>query len=290
MSDAALGPAEAARRLLEIRARSGSAFVWLLASTENDAGRRMLAELRPGGTLDVAGSLGDASLDDEALALGRRALAGEGAAAPGLHRLGPRRVEAYLELQRPVAELVIVGAGHVAQPLAELGALLGMQVTVLDDRPEFATRERFPSAARVLRVDFSDPFADVPIHAGSHVVLVTRGHRYDYDALLKLLAAAPDAQPSYLGMIGSRRRVRATFAKLIEEGIEPERLQRVRAPLGLDLRAETPAEIAVAVAAEIVLLRRGGSGAGTGAPLRDVESILERFFSAERAPVPPEAG
>jgi len=265
-----LTAAEAARRLLAVRDRRGSAFLWIAADEGAGGGRRLLGESGAAGALALAGTLGDAASDRAAAELGRRALAGDAEATAGLHALPCG--EAYLEVQRPASELVIVGAGHVAQPLAEVGALLGMDVTVLDDRPEFATRERFPRAARVLRVDFMDPFAGVRILAASHVVLVTRGHRYDFEALRRLLAAEPE--PAYLGMIGSRRRVRATFTKLLEEGADPARLTRVRAPLGLDLGAQTPAEIAVAVAAEIVLLRRGGAGV----PLRDVEGVLERFF------------
>jgi xanthine dehydrogenase accessory factor len=265
-----LTTAAAALRLLAVRDRMESAFLWVATAEGPGAGRRLLGELGADGALTLTGTLGDAATDRAAADLGRRALAGDPDAPAGLHALP--KGEAYLEVQRPAPELVIVGAGHVAQPLAEVGALLGMDVTVLDDRPEFATRERFPRAARVLRVDFADPFATVPIHAGSHVVLVTRGHRYDFEALRRLLGVEP--APAYLGMIGSRRRVRATFTKLLEEGVDAVRLGRVRAPLGLDIRAQTPAEIAVAVAAEIVLLRRGG----TGAPLRDVEGILERFF------------
>ena len=273
-----LSAADAARRLLEVRDRLGSAFLWV-RTDPGGPGRRLLGELTPDGALTIAGTLGDPASDVAAIDLGQSALAGDPDAPTGLHALADG--EAYLELQRPAPELVIVGAGHVAQPLAEVGALLGMDVTVLDDRPDFATRERFPRAARVLRVDFADPFATVRVHAGSHVVLVTRGHRYDFEALRRLLGTEP--QPAYLGMIGSRRRVRATFTKLLEEGVDAARLARVRAPLGLDIRAQTPAEIAVAVAAEIVLLRRGA--AGTGAPLRDVEGILERFFP-ERAGAP----
>ena len=173
----------------------------------------------------------------------------------------------------PAAELIIVGAGHVARPLAEMGALLGMEVTVLDDRPGFATRERFPRATRVLRVDFGDPFNTVPLHSGSHVVLVTRGHRYDFDALRLLLRM--DTQPAYIGMIGSRRRVRATFAKLLEEGVGSSVAGAGTGTARPRCRGRRlPAEIAVAVAAEIVLLRRGGSGR----PLCKVEEVLDRFF------------
>jgi xanthine dehydrogenase accessory factor len=265
-----LTAAEAARRLLAARERLESAFLWVAAEAGSGAGRRLLGALGRDGTLALAGTLGDAGSDRAAGELGRRALGGDPDVPAGLHALPCG--QAYLEVHRPAPELVIVGAGHVAQPLAEAGALLGMEVTVLDGRPDFATRERFPRAARVLRVDLMDPFASVRIHAGSHVVLVTRGHRYDFEALRRLLGAEPE--PAYLGMIGSRRRVRATFTKLLEEGVDSVRLGRVRAPLGLDIRAQTPAEIAVAVAAEMVLVRRGG----TGAPMREIEGILERFF------------
>jgi xanthine dehydrogenase accessory factor len=124
-------------------------------------------------------------------------------------------------------------------------------------------------------VDFADPFADLPLHPWSHVVLVTRGHRYDYQCLRKVLEHSP--LPGYIGMIGSRRRVRATFEALLEEGFDRELLGRVRAPIGLDLGGETPAEIAVSVAAEIVHLWNGGSGK----PLQLQERILDRFHPAE---------
>ena len=264
-----LGAAEAAERLLELDERGESGFLWVAAGADA-GGRRLLGWIGPDGAVATLGTLGSEGADQAATDLGRLALASDPEAAAGLHELP--EVQAYLEIHHPGAELVIVGAGHVAQPLAEVGALLGMVVTVLDDRPEFATRERFPGAARVLKVDFMDPFADVRIHAATHLVLVTRGHRYDFEALRRLLTL--EQRPAYVSMIGSRRRVRATFTQLLELGADPDRLARVRAPIGLDVGAQTPAEIAVAVAAEIVLLRRGGSGV----PLRDVEHVLERFF------------
>jgi len=186
--------------------------------------------------------------------------------------------EVYVEVFGPPPELVIVGAGHIAVPLARLGALLGFRVVVLDDRPEFARRERFPEAAEVRRVDWRDPWEGLAVGARSYVVLVTRGHRYDYDALRTLLAC-PD-RPAYVGMIGSRRRVRATFAALLAEGVPATRLADVYAPIGLDIGAETPEEIAVAVAAELVRVRRGG----TGLSLRDRERVLDRFFRSGPPP------
>jgi|GEM_PF-194113 len=220
----------------------------------------------------VYGALADPALDSTARQVLSEALrAGEGG---GLRPLpaGEGSVEVYLEIRDPVQELVVVGAGHIALPLVRIGAMLGLRVIVLDDRPEFARAERFPDATRVMRADFDDPFADVPIHPGSHVILVTRGHKYDYQCLVHLLRGS--ARPGYVGMIGSRRRVRATFVQLLDEGISRDRLAWIHAPVGLDLHAETPEEIAVAVAAELVKIRRGGSGAS----LRDVERVAERFF------------
>ncbi len=181
-------------------------------------------------------------------------------------------VEVYFELYPPTPELVIVGAGHLALPLSEVGRLLGFRVVVLDDRPDFARRDRFPAASEVVRVDFRDPFANHPPTHLSHHLLVTRGHRFDCECLRQLLVLEPP--PCYIGMIGSRRRVRATFHQLVDEGFAPERLAGIRAPVGLDLGAETPAEIAIAVAAELVRERRGG----TGLPLSEKERIAERFF------------
>jgi xanthine dehydrogenase accessory factor len=216
------------------------------------------------------GELGNGELMAKAREILREALAGDGGSRGGSPDCRPisEGVELYVERFEPPAELVIVGAGHVAQPLAAIGKLLGFRVTVLDDRPTFARRERFPEADRVIVVDFADPFTEVVIHAGTRVVLVTRGHRYDYDCLRAL--AALGVEPAYLGMIGSRRRVRAAFEQLAREGFDHDWLARVHAPIGLDVEAETPAEIAIAVGAEIVLATRGG----TGRPLREVAHVV----------------
>lgn len=218
-----------------------------------------------------AGTLGSAALDAAAVEAARRALHAD--APPGTFRVeGDPPTELYLEPHRPPPSLVIVGAGHVARPLCTLGALLGFRVTVLDDRPEFATRERFPEAAEVRRADFSEPFRGIEVGARSWLVLVTRGHRYDFEALREVLRR-PEA-PAYVGMIGSRRRTRAALDALAKDGVPRERLAAVHAPIGLDVGAETPEEIAVAVAAELVLARRGGSGR----PLRAVERVAERWI------------
>lgn len=211
----------------------------------------------------LIGDLGDPDITREV----RRLLEAAGS-APGCHRIEGTGIELYVERIEPIDDLVIVGAGHIAQPLATIGRLLDFRVIVVDDRPEFASGERFPEADRVVVTDFDDPFGQIPVGPRTHIVLVTRGHRYDFDCLQALAGAG--IQPAYLGMIGSRRRVRATFEQLAQEGIDSRWMERVHAPIGLDIQAETPGEIAVAIAAEMILAGRGGSSR----PLREVKDVL----------------
>ncbi|MEX0836717.1 MAG: XdhC family protein [Gemmatimonadota bacterium] len=294
MSRADLEAAKAARLLIDTSEAGGSAAVALVVGAPG--GHPMLGQrvglTRVGDEERTHGA--ERAITPALIALLREALddprAGDGLHAvelpsePGARPLAtsaadddaPATLEVYLELRRPVLELVIVGAGHIARPLSRTGASLGFRVSVLDDRPDFATRERFPEAERLLRADFDDPFRDVPMHERTHIVLVTRGHKYDYACLVRALRMDPP--PAYIGMIGSRRRVRATYVQLLDDGIDRSLLGRIHAPVGLDIGAETPEEIAVAVAAELVLMRRGGSGR----PLKDVERIDERFFKEEQ--------
>jgi xanthine dehydrogenase accessory factor len=265
--------------LLLATAESGGTAAAVVVVRAGDAGLlggRLVIAHDPDGSETVRGSLGTAPLDAAAADLLREAI-GTLRTRDGLRELtaGDMTVELYLEVRRPVQELIVVGAGHIAQPMAHIGALLGFRVIVLDDRPDFATRERFPDADRLVQADFSDPFADVRLHERTHILLVTRGHKYDYDCLVRALRTDP--RPAYIGMIGSRRRVRATYEKLVEEGFGRDLIDRIHAPVGLDVGAETPEEIAIAVAAELVMLRRGG----TGVPLKDVERIAERFFKEQ---------
>lgn len=270
-----MGPAAAATAALALVERGQRAAVALVVEGPVPASVGGRLVLGSDGT--VAGRLlGGEHLEEAALAKLRDALEAwpprEGLQTVRLPAGGELRL--FVEVLAPGPELVIVGAGHIAQPLCRIGDLLGFRVLVLDDRPEFATRERFPEAYRVLGVDFADPFADVEIGTETHLVLVTRGHRYDFECLRRLVAVTPP--PAYIGMIGSRRRIRATFAQLLDEGVQQDPLSKVRAPVGLDVGAQTPAEIAVAVGAELVQRRRGG----TGVPLSSKERILERYFSS----------
>ena len=149
---------------------------------------------------------------------------------------------------------VIFGGGHVSQPLAEFLAKVDYEVTVVDDRPDFANEARFPGASRVLCCAFSDAYGQLTLTRTTAIVIVTRGHRHDLDCLRHVLRS--DA--FYLGMIGSRHKVATVFEALRGEDVGPEELRRVHAPIGLDIHAKTPAEIALSIAAEIVSVAKGG--------------------------------
>ncbi len=164
-------------------------------------------------------------------------------------------VAVFVEVQRRAPELIIVGGGHIAMPLAQLGSLCDFAVTVLDDRPAFVTRERFPTAAKLLAAPLRETVRNLPMDADTYIVLVTRGHSHDVECLLEVL----DRPVAYIGMIGSQRRVDAVFQLLAEEqGIDPAKFDRVYAPIGLAIGAHTPAEIAVCIMAEIINVFRGG--------------------------------
>jgi xanthine dehydrogenase accessory factor len=163
-------------------------------------------------------------------------------------------VDVYFEVLARPARLVIVGAGHIALPLARVGKLVDFEVVVVDDRPEFVSRERFPDADSLLVGPYQPTLAGVDLDGDTYVVLVTRGHVHD-QACLELVL---ERDVAYVGMIGSKRRVRTVMAHARENGFAAERLQRVHAPIGVDIAAQTPAEIAIAIMAEIINVRRGG--------------------------------
>jgi xanthine dehydrogenase accessory factor len=160
-------------------------------------------------------------------------------------------VDPYL----PPHELIILGAGHIAVPLAKIGKILGYQVTVVDDRRDFVSKERFPEADKVICCDFNDIEKRLTLGPVSSVVIVTRGHQHDQECLRRLIKYPL----AYLGMIGSRRKIILIRQQLIEEGVAAEKLDQVHMPIGLDVGAQTPGEVAVSIAAELLKERRGGS-------------------------------
>jgi xanthine dehydrogenase accessory factor len=228
-------------------------------------GSRLLA--RESG--ERVGTLGATELDDEVVRQVQHFLSSREAAksikfekfAPGLSQF--HGVQLLFERIEAEPRLVIAGAGHVGAALARLAALVGYRVTLIDDRAEFVSREVFASPGEqeidlLIAEDWADAVrAAIATGRGVSVAIVTRGHKQDEDCL----RAALSANPFYIGMIGSKRRTNIVLDKLREEGAYEEQLKKVRAPIGLDIGAVSPEEVALAILAEIVAERRGGGGA-----------------------------
>lgn len=153
----------------------------------------------------------------------------------------------------PPERLILLGGGHVSLALAEISVKTGFSVIVADDRPYFANKDRFPWASEVLCDSFPNAIKKLHITSSDYVVILTRGHRYDGECLKNLYRQPVSA---YLGMIGSRRRVRNLKEQLIEEGMDENWLRRLYSPVGLDIGAVTPEEIAVSILAEIIKIKR----------------------------------
>jgi len=160
--------------------------------------------------------------------------------------------EVFIEPIRSAPTLIIFGGGHISLALSKIGKLIGFKVAVIDDRAEFANQERFPEADQILAEDFRTAFSRLTINKASYIVIVTRGHHYD-ELVLEL---ALGTEPKYIGMIGSRSKNKAVFSHLRAKGIPQERLDKVHAPIGLEIHAHTPEEIAVSILAEVIKVRR----------------------------------
>jgi xanthine dehydrogenase accessory factor len=152
--------------------------------------------------------------------------------------------------------LIIAGAGHIAQPLATLGSMLGFHVTVIDDRAQFANRERFPTADEIMVRPFRAAIDSLWLDRHCYVISVTRGHAFD-DAVVRAALRQAERDPRiFIGMIGSRRRVKTTLERIGGDGVDRALLEQIHAPLGVDIGAETPEEIAVSIIGEVIRERR----------------------------------
>jgi xanthine dehydrogenase accessory factor len=159
----------------------------------------------------------------------------------------------FFEVHAPDRVLLVVGAGHVGQKLCVCAHLLDFRVVVLDPREDLVTRERFPEADQLICGDPARTAELFPIAQSTHVVIVTHGHVHDKEALRSVIGSPA----AYIGMMGSATKVQTVFAQLAEEGVDPALLTRVHSPIGLDIGAETPAELALCIMAEIVAHGRG---------------------------------
>jgi len=226
-------------------------------STPRAVGAKML--VYPDGR--IVGSVGGGAMENQVIEEARSALKN---GMPKMVQFKLKEVELghlgicggendiFIDVIAGKKRLLIVGAGHLGQQLSKLGAFLGMDVAVFDDRSEYANKERFPDARDIIVGDLKEELEKYPITPWCHVVIVTRGHEQDGVALETVIHSSA----RYLGMIGSRTKKARIYAELLEKGTEQDLLDRVHAPIGLDIGSETPEEIAVAIMAEIISMGR----------------------------------
>jgi xanthine dehydrogenase accessory factor len=147
--------------------------------------------------------------------------------------------------------LYVFGGGHVSLQIVPMAALVGFNVVVIDDRPEFADPRKFPEAMSVHEYPFEGVFDRLPIDQSSYIVIVTRGHLHDRTVVMQALKT----QARYIGMMGSRRKKAIVYKKLLEEGFTQADLDRIYSPIGIGIEAETPEELAVSIVAELIKVR-----------------------------------
>ncbi|WP_430784575.1 XdhC family protein [Virgibacillus flavescens] len=191
------------------------------------------------------------------------------------------RIECYVEIFPIPLHLIVAGAGHVSEPVAEIGKMLGFYVTVIDDRMEFANSSRFPFVDEAVCMSYTDFFKNVPISSQTYILLLTRGHKYDVVSLQELLkreaAMTIENRSTYIGMIGSRRRISGVFEQLKGEFTD-HNFTNIYSPVGLDIGAQTPAEIAISIFAEILKVKNVSSGNS----LREGISSYSKLIFRER--------
>lgn len=179
--------------------------------------------------------------------------------SPYLLESEPSDPLAFIEQLQPSPTLLIIGAGHCGIQLAKVADLIGFQVMVQDDRSEWANPSHYPQTARIFTGTIADALTQLETHTQLYAALVTRGFTYDLEALKALLQRQISCH--YIGMIGSQKRVHQVFQALEQTGIAADKLKSIYAPIGLDIGALTPEEIAVSISAELIMVRRGGTGA-----------------------------
>jgi xanthine dehydrogenase accessory factor len=178
--------------------------------------------------------------------------------APKLMEIEKGKESVFVEPVRPYDILYLFGAGHVSTFVASLASMVGFRVIVIDDRKEFANKERFKEADELIVLPFSEVFEKINISSSSYIAIITRGHIHD----LNVLREALKKSDGYIGMIGSRRKREIIYQALIKEGVSDERLKQVHSPIGMDIDAETPEEIAVSIVAEIIRVRASSNISG----------------------------
>lgn len=251
--------------LLDARATGRPAALCTIVSTRGSVPRHAGSKLLVFDDGPIAGTVGGGELENRVIGTAREVMHSGQPRLEHYDLVDPQQgdpgvcggeVDIFIEPIKPNPVVLVVGGGHVGKAVVHLAKWLGFHVVLSDDRAEYCTPEWAPGADAYLPV----PMAELPerfaFHAETYVVMPTRGAALDIAGLPRLL----DQPFAYLGVIGSRRRWATAAKSLLERGVPEDRLRAVHSPMGLELNAETPEEIAVSIMAEIVMLRRGGSG------------------------------
>jgi xanthine dehydrogenase accessory factor len=252
-------------RLAEVERRGGSAALATVIRTQGSVPRHVGSKMLifPDGRTE--GTIGGGELESRVIAAALQALA-DGAPRSLVYQLSDPadgdpgvcggQVEVFVDPLRAIETIVVVGGGHVGKAVAHLARWLGFRVVVSDDRLEFASPQAVPEADVTIHCELADLPSQWEIDDRTYLVLATRNVTVDTAGLPALL----NTPAAYIGVIGSRRRWETTAAQLREQGVPAEQIARVISPVGLELNAESPEEIAVSILAQIIQLRRGGSG------------------------------
>jgi len=254
---------EVLQAALEAEARGERAALVTVVATEGSTPQKAGARMLVHADGRIVGTIGGGCLEAEMTSRARAAIEGrkprlvsydlnpEQAGEDGLVCGG--RMQVFIEPIEGTPVLCLFGAGHVAQPLARMAKACGFRVELADDRVKFANQERFPEADLIVVDDFPSAAGKMTLGANSFAVVVTRGHKGDAEALRAVLGRGL----RFVGLLGSRPKVVHIFAALQDQGVSPEDLADVHAPLGLEIGAQTPDEIAVSILAEMIAVRRG---------------------------------
>ncbi|MCH2311003.1 MAG: XdhC family protein [SAR202 cluster bacterium] len=217
----------------------------------------------------TTGSLGSQAIDNDAISRSRQLMV-HGANEYVVTENG---TEYFIEGYTSPPKLILVGGGHVSKAISSLADKLGFHVYVTDDRIEFANKERFPESKQTIAMQPEDALKQINITKNSFIVVATRGHRYDSDAL----ASAAKTAASYVGLLGSKRKIILIYEDLVKMGIPKDRITELRAPIGIEINARTPDEIAISILAEMLMFRLGGSGKN----MKLDEKLVEKIFSKQ---------
>lgn len=251
--------------LAELEAQNRAAALCTIVtsrgSTPRHTGSKML--VYPDGA--IIGTVGGGEMENRVIAEARQAIRDGRPRMLNYDMVDPKRgdpgvcggqVEVFVEPLQPTPTIVVIGAGHVGRAVASLGKWLGYRVVVNDDRSGFCTPEAVPGGDEYIPTTMDELPKHMEINPWTYLVLTTRGMNVDVAGLPALL----NSDAGYIGLIGSNRRWASARKAMLAQGVPAEQLERVRSPIGLELNAETPEEIAISILAEIIMLRNGGDG------------------------------